>query len=32
VTMIIHSRLAETTWKIGSADMEDWAKPGKQWQ
>ena len=24
--------MAETTWKIGSADMEDWAKPGKQWQ
>jgi hypothetical protein len=24
--------MAEATWKIGSADMEDWAKPGKQWK
>jgi len=23
--------LAEAGWKIGSADKEDWAKPGKQW-
>jgi hypothetical protein len=23
---------AEATWKIGSADKEDWAKPGKQWK
>jgi len=23
---------AETTWKIGKADKEDWAKPGKQWK
>jgi len=23
---------AEATWKIGKADKEDWAKPGKQWK
>jgi hypothetical protein len=24
--------MAETTWKIRSADSQDWAKPGKQWR
>ncbi|NNG02144.1 MAG: hypothetical protein HKM93_22360 [Desulfobacteraceae bacterium] len=24
--------MAETVWKIGSADSADWAKPGKQWR
>jgi len=23
--------MAETSWNAGSADKEDWAKPGKQW-
>ena len=22
---------AEASWKVGSADKEDWGKPGKQW-
>lgn len=27
----IHARLKESDWPVGSADKEDWAKPGKQW-